>query len=213
MTAEDAPIRVMLVDDHEMVRSGLSTYLMVEDDLELVGEADNGRTALTVFDRCQPDVVLMDLKMPEMDGVEAAERMLKSKPEVKIIILSSFEEEQLIQSALQAGAIGYLLKDVSPGKLTEAIRAAWRGEPTLTPAAAQALLKTARQNPERQPHLSPRETEVLQLLVEGASNQEIAQALFISPATVKTHVSSLFEKLGVNSRTEAAAYALKHQLF
>lgn len=209
---ESRPIRVMLVDDHQMVRNGLGTFLLVHDDLELVGEAGDGEQALTTFERVDPDVVLMDLKMPRMDGVEATRALLKRDPELRIIALTSFKDEALIREALDAGAIGYLLKDVDANDLAEAIRAANRGEPTLAPEAAWALFKAARRGRELGDDLTEREREVLVLLVDGLTNREIADRLYISDSTVKTHVSNILSKLGVATRTEAVSLALQKGL-
>lgn len=210
--SESKPIRVMLVDDHQMVRNGLKTFLLVHDDLELVGEASNGEQALTTFERVDPDVILMDMKMPRMDGVEATQALLKRDPDVRIIALTSFKDEDLIRKALEAGAMGYLLKDVDVDELAEAIRAAYRGEPTLAPEAAWVLFKATRRGPELGDDLTEREREVLALLVEGLTNPEIADRLYISDSTVKTHVSNILSKLGVSTRTEAASLALQRGL-
>jgi NarL family two-component system response regulator LiaR len=199
----------MLVDDHQMVRNGLGTFLLVHDDLELVGEAGDGEQALAVYERVRPDVVLMDLKMPRKDGVEATRALMARDPELRVIALTSFKEEQLIQDALDAGAIGYLLKDVDADDLAEAIRAAHRGEPTLAPEAAWMLFKARRRGPEPGDDLTEREREVLALIVEGQTNPEIADRLIVSESTVKTHVSNILSKLGVSTRTEAASLALR----
>lgn len=205
-------IRVMLVDDHQMVRNGLGTFLLVHDDLELVGEAKDGEQALAVFQRVRPDVVLMDLKMPRMDGVEATRALVERDPHVRVIALTSFKDEGLVQEALDAGAIGYLLKDVDADDLADAIRAVHRGEPALAPEAAWVLFKARRREPRLGDDLTDREREVLGLIVEGATNPEIAERLFISASTVKTHVSSILSKLGAATRTEAASLALQERL-
>jgi NarL family two-component system response regulator LiaR len=214
MSASQTPqtIRVMLVDDHNVVRSGLATFLMAYDDLELVGQAGNGVEAVNLCHRKKPDVILMDLMMPEMDGIAATRAILEDYPDVKIIAMTSFEEEELVHGVLAAGAISYLLKNVTSDELAAAIRAASVGKSTLSPEAAKALVQATR--PAEQPlyDLTEREKEVLNLVVQGQSNQQIADALVISIATVKAHVSNILSKLQVSSRAEAIAYAIKHKL-
>ena len=206
-------IRVMLVDDHAVVRSGLSTFLMTCDDMEMVGEASSGEQALVVCQKVKPDVVLMDLAMPGMDGATAT-RMIREKcPEIQVIVLTSFKEQDLVQGALQAGAIGYLLKDVTVLELANAIRAAYAGKPTLAPEAAQALIQATRMPAERIGFdLTEREHEVLALMVKGLNNNDIAERLVVSRSTAKFHVSSILSKLGATSRTEAVSLALQNHL-
>lgn len=208
------PIRVMLVDDHDMVRRGLATFLKVKSDLELVGEAGDGAEALEVCEQVRPDVILMDLVMPEMDGASATRAIRERWPQVQIIALTSFQEKDLIRDALRAGAIGYLLKNVSVDELATAIRAAHVGQSTLAPEAIQALLQTqtADGDPTIDYELTDREMEVLHLLVEGLTNREIAERLVVSRATAKAHVSHILDKLGVSNRAEAVALALRHKL-
>jgi two-component system, NarL family, response regulator LiaR len=205
-------IRVMLVDDHNVVRSGLATFLKAYDDLELVGEAKNGQEALSLCHIKKPDVILMDLMMPVMDGIAATRAILEKYPEIKIIAMTSFEEEALVQGVLAAGAMGYLLKNITADDLAKAIRDAVSGRATLSPEAATALIHATR--PTKQPSfdLTDREMQVLNLVVKGQSNQQIADALVITLATVKAHVSSILSKLEVSSRAEAIAYAIKHKI-
>ena len=184
---QQEPIRVMIVDDHSMVRTGLSTFILVNPDLELVGEARDGEKALLICERVKPDVILMDLVMPRMDGIQATRTLLERWPQIKIIALTSFQDRQLVQEALQAGAIGYLLKDVTMEKLSDAIRAAYIGQPTLAPEAAQVLIQAAsEQSPALGNNLTPREHEVLALMVEGLNNPQIGERLTISVTTVRT---------------------------
>ncbi len=205
-------IRVMLVDDHNVVRSGLATFLREYDDLELVGEAKNGLDALYLCRQKKPDVILMDLMMPEMDGIAAPRAIMKDYPDTKIIAMTSFEEEELVQGVLAAGAISYLLKNVTSQELVAAIRAAALGKSTLSPEAAQVLIHATR--PEKQPwsDLTEREMQVLNLVVQGQSNQQIADALVISVATVKAHISNILSKLQLSSRAEAIAFAMKNKI-
>jgi NarL family two-component system response regulator LiaR len=205
-------IRVMIVDDHDMVRRGLSAFLKAKPDLELVGEARNGREALIVCEKVQPDVILMDLVMPEMSGAEATRAIRERCPLVQVIALTSFQDKELVQQALQAGAISYLLKNVSANELADAIRGAHSGRSTLAPEAAQALVQSAAQEPAPGHDLTAREREVLALMAQGMTNPQIAERLVVSRATAKAHVSNILSKLGVSNRAEAIALALQHKI-
>jgi NarL family two-component system response regulator LiaR len=207
-------IRVMLVDDHAVVRSGLAAFLLAYDDeFELVGEANSGERAIQLCKRFQPDVVLMDLVMPGMDGATATALIREKCPNIQVIALTSFKEQELVEGALKAGAIGYLLKDVSANELMSAIRSAAEGKPALSPEAAQVLIQAARGTSEKPGFdLTDREREVLALMVEGLNNNQIADRLVVSLSTAKFHVSSILSKLGVASRTEAVALALQNKL-
>jgi NarL family two-component system response regulator LiaR len=206
------PIRVMVVDDHAMVRRGLATFLMVYDDLELAGEAESGEEAIQLCSEVKPDVILMDMVLPVMDGAAATSVIRKRYPKVQVIALTSFKDKNIIKNALEAGAIGYLLKDVSAAELALAIRAAHAGRATLSQDVAQVIVQTAGQPPEPGLDLTEREREVLALMVEGLNNTQIAGRLTVSPSTIKSHVSNILSKLGVSSRTEAVTLALRHGL-
>jgi NarL family two-component system response regulator LiaR len=210
--SETTPIRIMIVDDHLMVRDGLRVFLSNYDDLEVVAEAEDGAQAIELCSEARPDVVLMDLLMPSLDGPTATARMRKAYPQVQVIALTSFVEEDLIRRAMQAGAVGYLLKDINPGKLAEAIRAAHRGQLTIDSAAARVLALTARQPLSPGADLTPREREILTLLVTGKTNKGIGEALCLSPSTVRQHVSNILSKLGAKTRTEAASLAMRYNL-
>jgi NarL family two-component system response regulator LiaR len=206
------PIRVMLVDDHAMVRRGLATFLMVFDDLELVGEAGDGEAAIELCGRVSPDIILMDLMMPGMDGATATRLIRQKFPRIQVVALTSYKEEQLVQDALKAGAIAYLLKDVTADDLAWAIRAAHSGRATLSPEAAQTLVDAANRPAAPGQDLTERERAVLVLMVEGLNNTQIAGRLKIGPATVKSHVSHILAKMQAASRSEAVAMALRSRL-
>ena len=207
------PIKVMIVDDHPIVRSGLATMLQVFDDLELVGEAASGRNALAKCQNLMPDVILMDMVMPEMDGLETTRAILDQHPSIKIIMLTSFTKEDMVQDAFEAGATSYLLKNAPIDELADAIRLAHADQPTLSPEATRSLIKSkVDTSKEFDPGLSTREKQVLVLIAEGLSNEEIADQLNISPATARHHVSACISKLGAANRTQAAVMAVKHEI-
>jgi DNA-binding NarL/FixJ family response regulator len=207
-------IRLLLVDDQSLFREGLRTLLSLHEDLQVVGEAANGQEALAAADALRPDVVLMDLRMPVLDGVAATRRLREALPGIRVIVVTTFDDDELVFDGLRAGAVGYLLKDVSSDKLVEAIRAAARGESFLQPSIAAKVLtefsRLERTAPAPQPLVEPlseRELEILRLLAGGQSNKEIAAALYIAEGTVKNHVTNILGKLGVHDRTQAALRA------
>ena len=205
-------IRILLVDDHAVVRSGLSKFLMVNKDLKLVGEASDGAEAVQMTSLHKPDVVLMDLMMPGTDGIAATREIHGRYPRVKVIALTSFAEQNLVQGALQAGAIGYLQKNVTAKERGLAIRSAYEGKMTLSPEAAQVLANSVAQPQIAGEQLTERERDVLTCMADGLNNNEIAEKLVISLGTVKFHISNIFHKLGVDSRVEAVKLALEQKL-
>jgi NarL family two-component system response regulator LiaR len=208
----DKVIRVMIVDDHAVVRGGLSKFLMVHQDLELVGEAESGEEAIVLAQRLHPDIILMDLKMGGMDGVTATRLVREKCPGCRVIVLTSFAEDNMVQGALQAGAIGYLLKNVTVSELAAAIRSAYAGRMTLSSEATEALVHSTTQPVVHGDELTEREREVLTLLVDGLSNQEIADKLFLGIGTVKFHVRNIYSKLGVDNRVAAVTLAMQRHL-
>ncbi len=212
---EGRKISVLIVDDHPIVRQGLRTLLELQDDIVVAGEAANGKIAVDLTARLKPDVVLMDLVMPELDGISATRQISAMKQTTRVIALTSFVEDDKIIPAIQAGAVSFLLKDVSPNDLMDAIRAAHRGEARLHPTVMRKLMNQVAAQPVAQsatPDLTEREMDVLRLVAEGMSNREIAAKLVISEKTVKTHISSLLSKLGLEDRTRLAIYAIKKGL-
>ncbi len=205
-------IRVLIADNHAMVRNGLMMFLKSYPDIELVGEAANGHEAIALCSTLHPDIVLMDLLMPEMDGVTATSAIVQAHPNIRVIALTSFNEDQLIYDALKAGIVAYLLKDCTADELVTAIRNAHTGKTTLTPDIMQAVLRVADNPATRQYHLSERERGVLKLVVRGLSNRQIAANLTLSESTVKFHVSNILAKLGIATRAEAVALAIQHKL-
>jgi NarL family two-component system response regulator LiaR len=208
------PIRVLVVDDHAVVRQGLRAFLDVQEDVEVVGEATNGVEAVEQTRQLLPDVVLMDLVMPEMDGIEATRKIRALSPRTQVIVLTSFAEDEKVFPSIKAGALGYLLKDVSPAELVKAIQAAHRGEAQLHPEIARKLMDefSTRAKEPIPGDLTERELEVLRLIARGRSNRQIAEELVISEKTVKTHVSNILSKLHLTDRTQAAIYALREGL-
>lgn len=205
-------IKILLVDDHAVVRSGLSKFLMVNKDLKLIGEASDGAEAVQMVSLHKPDVVLMDLMMPGMDGITATREIHSKYPNVKVLALTSFAEQNMVQGALQAGAIGYLQKNVTAKELGTAIRAAHEGKMTLSPEATQVLANSVAQPQIAGEILTERERDVLKCMVDGQNNNEIAETLIISLGTVKFHISNIFQKLGVDSRVEAVKMAIEQKL-
>jgi two-component system, NarL family, response regulator LiaR len=203
------PIKVMIVDDHPIVRDGMKNMLLVFDDLEFAGEAENGRAALECLRESVPDVILMDIAMPEMGGIPATYAILELFPQVRIIMLTSYPEDELIQESLQAGALGFLLKNSSIETLANAIRSVYAGQPVLAPEVMKALIRIKTGPVKLGADLSQREQEVLALMAEGLSNEEIAEKLVISPATARHHVSACIQKLGASNRAQASALAVK----
>jgi len=205
-------IRVLLVDDHPVVRQGLQALLSTQDGIEVVGEADDGETAVAAAERLSPDVVLMDVVMPGMDGVEALRRIGDRRPQTRVVMLTSYADERRAMEAVDAGASGFLLKDASPRDVVAAIRAAHRGEAVLHPSVAAKLLAERRRPPAAHAELTARELEVLRLIARGLQNKQIAAQLHVSEKTVKTHVSAILRKLDVADRTQAAMYAVRERL-
>ena len=211
MTAE--PVRLLLVDDHEMVRAGLRTFLGLQPDIEVVGEAGSGEQALALVPRLAPDIVLLDLVLPGMPGLEVARRLRAAHPEVRVVVLTSYAGEESVLPAVRAGVAGYLLKDVGPAELADAVRAVHAGGASLAPGVAATVVRSvAGAVPEPAAALTPREREVLRLIARGRSNRLIARDLALSEKTVKAHVSAILAKLGVTDRTQAALYAVRHHL-
>lgn len=217
MGIHESKIKVLIVDDHQVVRQGLRTFLELQPDIVVIGEASDGQAAIEMVRQLQPDVVLMDLVMPVLDGIAATRQVKALDGSIKVIALTSFTEDVKVFSAIQAGASSYLLKDVSPDALVEAIRAVHRGEARLHPDITRKLMEQVAQqaSPSRQElpeELTERELDVVQLVAQGRSNHDIAQALVISEKTVKTHISNILGKLHLDDRTQLAIYALKHGL-
>lgn len=211
----ERPITVLIIDDHEMVRIGLAAVLNTEEDIEVVGEAENGETGFRLAKEYRPDVVLMDLVMEGMDGVETTRRIMEELPDCRIIVLTSYLDDDKVYPVLEAGAFSYLLKTSRAPEIADAIRAAARGQSVLEPQVAAKIMSRFRKPQSRPlPHedLTEREMEVLKLLAQGKSNQEIADELSIGVKTVKYHLTNLFSKLGVEDRTQAAIYAHRHKL-
>jgi NarL family two-component system response regulator LiaR len=209
---QQQPIRVMIVDDHMMVRDGLKVFLSIYPDITVVAEAADGEQALALSREHAPDVILMDILMPNIDGPTATAQIRQAFPQIQVIAVTSFFEEALVLRALQAGAIGYLLKDVHPDKLAAAIRDAHNGRATFAPALVHSLMQAVNEAPAAGHDLTKREREVLRLLMEGKTNSEIAAQLNISLGTARLHVSNILAKLGADNRTEAALLAVRHKL-
>ncbi len=207
-------IRVVFVDDHEMVRIGVSSYLSAQPDIEVVGEADDGKKGVELALELRPDIILMDLVMKEMDGIEATKQIIEQWPEAKIIIVTSFLDDEKVYPALEAGATSYMLKTSKAGEIANAVRATYNGQSVLEPEVTGKMMVKMRQKNTHLPHedLTSRELEILLLMAQGKANQDIADELFIALKTVKTHVSNILSKLNVQDRTQAVIYAFKHAL-
>lgn len=207
-------IRVLLVDDHEMVRMGVAAYLSTQPDIEVVGEAENGKRGVELALELRPDIILMDLVMDEMDGVEATKCIIQEWSGAKIVVVTSFLDDEKLYPVIEAGAASYMLKTSRASDIADALRATYRGETVLEPKVTGKMMSKMRQKQEYKPHeeLTEREREILLLIAEGKSNQEIADELFIALKTVKTHVSNILNKLNVSDRTQAVIYAFRHQL-
>jgi NarL family two-component system response regulator LiaR len=207
-------IKILFVDDHEMVRIGVSSYLSAQPDMEVIGEADNGQTGVELALSLRPDIILMDLVMKEMDGIEATRNIIEQWPEAKIIIVTSFLDDEKVYPALEAGATSYMLKTSKASQIAEAVRSTFKGQSILEPEVTGKMMTKMRQKSHVELHeeLTSREMEILLLMAEGKSNQEIADELFIALKTVKTHVSNILSKLQVQDRTQAVIYAFKHSL-
>ncbi|SMO36925.1 response regulator [Melghirimyces algeriensis] len=211
------PINVLLVDDHAILRDGLSSIISLEEDMEVVGQADSGAESIELIEKLNPDVVLMDINMPGMSGVEAIRRIRAKNLKVAVLVLTMFDRDEYLYESIRAGATGYLLKDAPSSDVIDAIRSAYRGESTLHPVMARKLLDNISggkktESGTNEDSLTPRELDVLNLMVKGLSNKEIAEQLFISDKTVKIHVSNILKKLRVKSRSQAIIYAIQHEL-
>lgn len=207
-------IRVVFVDDHEMVRIGVSAYLSAQPDIEVVGEAADGKKGVELALELRPDIILMDLVMKEMDGIEATKQIIEKWPEAKVIIVTSFLDDEKVYPALEAGATSYMLKTSKADEIANAVRATYHGQSVLEPEVTGKMMVKMRQKHQQLPHeeLTTREMEILMLMAEGKTNQDIADDLYIALKTVKTHVSNILSKLNVQDRTQAVIYAFKHAL-
>ena len=206
-----APLRVLVADDQALIRTGFATIIAAQPDMEVVGECGDGRTAVAMAERLRPDVVVMDVRMPKLDGIQATAALRRTLPDVKVLVITSFDEDGAVRDALRAGANGFLLKDTSPAGLVEALRAVMQGTSVVSPGPITSLLlndkRATRPSPAPELGLSPRELEILRLLCAAYSNTEIAEELFVSESTVKTHVSAIMTKMGVQSRLKAVVRA------
>jgi len=215
MTNTQHVIRVLIVDDHTIVRRGIKALLAETDDIKVIGEAENGLEGIQLSRQLEPDVILMDLLMPKMDGIEATRQVTTRQPHMRVLVLTSFVGDEKIFPAIKAGALGYLLKDSDPSELIRSIYKVHRGEPSLHPSIARKMMKEILDTPSEKPTPDPltaREVEVLQLLAKGLSNDEIAEKLFVSEVTVRTHISHLLAKLHLANRVQATLYALREGL-